>query len=104
MCVALRLRIGLNNRLRLIGGSPSWIRAQGKSGYERNGSGNEQNGGKSEFTICHTVLSGCWEQKFWVDKPSRDEASFARENAVTCIERHLFWGDLSFRETKGRTG
>ena len=62
MCVALRLRIGLNNRLRLIGGSRSWIRAQGKSGYKRNGSGNEQNGGKSEFTVGHMMLSERGEQ------------------------------------------
>ena len=62
MGVHLRSRIGLNNRLRLIGGSRSWIRAQGKGGYERNGSGNEQNGGKSEFTVGHMMLSERGEQ------------------------------------------
>jgi hypothetical protein len=37
---------------------------------------------------------------FWVDETPKEEASFARENAVALMDRHLFWGRFRVGERK----
>ena len=51
MIFPLRLRRGLNDRLRLVGRRGCEVRVQLKAGYHRDDGGNEENGGETELTI-----------------------------------------------------